>query len=215
MKLTTRLHLVPWLTWLQRILFCAKAPTSFQVFPIFPISSSTVLLHVLLDPPLLRRPWGFQLRTCLSIACGSFLKVFPIHCHLLSFVCWIAGFSFAICQRCSFEINSGQKILKFLLKHLEHSLYGLPSLTSIQENWLNIGRTNSHFCYDRYLFSFRYSGQLYEQAHIRNKRDERAWRKGTKKGTAISLKTSINTRRWPNWAETCCVILKFKCDFKV
>jgi imidazoleglycerol phosphate dehydratase HisB len=29
-----------------------------------------------------------------------------------------------------------------------------------------------------------------------------------KKGTAISLKTSINTRRWPNWAETCCVILK-------
>jgi hypothetical protein len=36
-----------------------------------------------------------------------------------------------------------------------------------------------------------------------------------KKGTAISLKTSINTRRWPNWAETCCVILKFKCDFKI
>jgi hypothetical protein len=35
-------------------------------------------------------------------------------------------------------------------------------------------------------------------------------KKELKKGTAISLKTSINTRRWPNWAETCCVILKFK-----
>jgi hypothetical protein len=35
-------------------------------------------------------------------------------------------------------------------------------------------------------------------------------KKESKKGTAISLKTSINTRRWPNWAETCCVILKFK-----
>jgi hypothetical protein len=31
-----------------------------------------------------------------------------------------------------------------------------------------------------------------------------------KKGTEISFKTSINTRRWPNWAETCCVILNFK-----
>jgi hypothetical protein len=29
-------------------------------------------------------------------------------------------------------------------------------------------------------------------------------KKEPKKGTVISLKTSINTRRWPNWAETCC-----------
>jgi hypothetical protein len=35
-------------------------------------------------------------------------------------------------------------------------------------------------------------------------------KKEPKKGTAISLKTSINTRKWPNSAETCCVILKFK-----
>jgi hypothetical protein len=41
-------------------------------------------------------------------------------------------------------------------------------------------------------------------------------KKEPKKGTAISLKTSINTWRWPNWAETCCVVLKFKvCDFKI
>jgi hypothetical protein len=38
---------------LHRILFWAKAPISFQVFPTFLISSSTVLLHVLLGlPPL-------------------------------------------------------------------------------------------------------------------------------------------------------------------
>jgi hypothetical protein len=49
-----------------------------------------------------------------------------------------------------------------------------------------------------------------EQAHTRNKGTNEHDKKEPKKGTAISLKTSINTRRWPNWAEICCVILKFK-----
>jgi hypothetical protein len=41
---------------LKQILFWAKAPIYFQLFPTFPISSFTALFHVLLDLPLLRRP---------------------------------------------------------------------------------------------------------------------------------------------------------------
>jgi hypothetical protein len=59
----------------------------------------------------------------------------------------------------------------------------------------------------------------YKQARQQQRTGTHKKQKGTnehdkkeqkKKGTAISLETSINTRRWPNWAETCCVILKFK-----
>jgi hypothetical protein len=67
---------------LHRILFSAKAVTSFQVFPTFPVSS-TLPLRVLLGLPPLRRPWGLQLRTCVSLACGS----------LKAAICCIIGLS--------------------------------------------------------------------------------------------------------------------------
>jgi hypothetical protein len=65
--------------------------TSIPGLSYFPISSTTVLLHILLGLSLLRCPWGFQLRTCLSFACEYILKVCPI--HFLSLICWIICFS--------------------------------------------------------------------------------------------------------------------------
>jgi hypothetical protein len=97
---------------LQRILFWAKAPISFQVFVTFPISSrSTVLLLVLLSLPLLRRHWGgggipiFNL----FIICESFLKVCLIHSHFISLI-----FSFSSILR-FFDAN----IENVLLQHLQ------------------------------------------------------------------------------------------------
>jgi hypothetical protein len=111
---------------LQLILFWAKALLLFQVFPTFPVSSSLVLLHSLLCLPPLRRLWGFQLRACLSVACGPFLKACPIiHCHFLPSSCW-----FLFCHLP--EMLGGYSFL------LRVSICWPPLWSSSQSSWLQI-----------------------------------------------------------------------------
>jgi hypothetical protein len=59
-----------------------------------------------------------SLPSSLRVPIENFSLYRPLYFHILSFVCWIIGFSFPICQRCPFKIVSGQKILKILLMHL-------------------------------------------------------------------------------------------------
>jgi hypothetical protein len=65
----------------------------------------------------------------------------------------------------------------------------------------------SHIAISLPLFFSVFCAQKTQETKGTNEHDKKEQKK---KGTAISLKTSINTRRWPNWAETRCVILKFK-----
>jgi hypothetical protein len=65
--------------------------------------------------------------------------------------------------------------------------------TCFNLNWPNLWVTNRQ-------------GNNEEQAHMRNKgTNEHDW-----KETAVSLETSINTWRWPIWAETCSGFKDFK-----
>ena len=79
--------------------------TSFHDLPVFLISSSIVLRHVLSILPLLLYPWGFQSNAVFSIAPPSLRNVCPIPFHFL-FI-WISiGFCLVILHSSSFVILS-------------------------------------------------------------------------------------------------------------
>jgi hypothetical protein len=63
--------------------------TSFHDLPVFLISSSIVLHHVLFGLPLLLYLWGFQSYVVFSIAPASLRNVCPIKFHFLLFI-WIS-----------------------------------------------------------------------------------------------------------------------------
>jgi len=80
--------------------------TSFHDLPVFLISSSIVLRHVLFGLPLLLYPWGFKSNAVFSIAPASLRNVCPSQFHFLLFV-WISiGFCLMILHSSSFVILS-------------------------------------------------------------------------------------------------------------
>jgi len=92
--------------------------TSFHDLPVFLISSSIVLCHVLFGLPLLLYPWGFQSNAVFSIAPASLHNVCPIQFHFLLFI-WISiGFCLVILHSSSFVILSVHFIFIICLKHL-------------------------------------------------------------------------------------------------
>jgi len=75
--------------------------TSFHDLPVFPISSSIVLRHVLFGLPLLLYPWGFQSNAVFSIAPASLRNVCPIQFLFLLFI-WISvGICLVSMRRCT------------------------------------------------------------------------------------------------------------------
>jgi len=92
--------------------------TSFHDLPVFLISSSIALRHVLFSLPLLLYPWGFQSNAGFSIAPVSLRNVCQIKFHFLLFI-WISvGFFLVILHSSSFVILSVHFILIIRLKHL-------------------------------------------------------------------------------------------------
>jgi len=92
--------------------------TSFHYLPVFLISSSIVLHHVLISLPLLLYPWGFQSNAVFSIAPPPLCNVCPIQFHFLLFI-WISiGFCLVILHSSSFVILSVHFIFIIRLKHL-------------------------------------------------------------------------------------------------
>jgi len=61
---------------------------SFQVWPAFDGSLSTILLWLFLGWPWFLFPWGFHLSACLVILLMGFLRVCPIQPHLRLLI-WI------------------------------------------------------------------------------------------------------------------------------
>jgi hypothetical protein len=63
--------------------------TSFHDLPVFLVSSSIVLHHVLFGLPFLLHPRGFQSNAVFSIAPVSLCNVCPMQFHFLLFI-WIS-----------------------------------------------------------------------------------------------------------------------------
>jgi hypothetical protein len=91
---------------------------SFHNLPVFLISSSVVLRHLLFSLPLLLHPWGFQSNAGFSISPASFRNVCQIQFHFLLFI-WISiGFCLVILLSSSFVILSVHFMFIIRLKHL-------------------------------------------------------------------------------------------------
>jgi len=92
--------------------------TSFHDLPMLPISSSTVLRHILFGLPVRLYPWGFQSNAVFSIGPASLHNVCPIQFHFLLFI-WISiGFYSVILHNPLFVIFSVHFIFIIRLKHL-------------------------------------------------------------------------------------------------
>jgi hypothetical protein len=96
----------------------AKPLTLFHDLPVFLISSSIVLRHVLFGLPFLLYCWGIQSNAVFSIVPASLRNVCLIQFHFLLFI-WISiGFSLVILHSSSFVILSVYFIFIIHLKHL-------------------------------------------------------------------------------------------------
>ena len=76
---------------LQHTRFWAASHAPFQL-SFWALSSASVSrLQLLQGRPLLRFPWGFQLRACRVMLAGGFLSVWPIQPHFLWRICLASG----------------------------------------------------------------------------------------------------------------------------
>jgi len=92
--------------------------TSFHDLPVFRISSSICLRHVLFGLPLLLYPWGFQSNAGFSFAPASSPNMCPIQFHFILFI-WISigyGALIELCKwMCLLYPKNGISKTKFLL----------------------------------------------------------------------------------------------------
>ena len=87
-----------------------------------PAPLSILLLHSFLGIPLLRCPWGFQLKTYICVSDGSFLSARKIHFRTAT------DFSCSRLNSSSFEIKSGQKVFN-IDSHNKQQLFLWTALT--------------------------------------------------------------------------------------
>ena len=93
----------------QHVRSCASS--WFQLQPVWQSSASRSLLQVFLGLPLLRFPWGFQVRAWRVMLVGGFLRVCPIHLHLCFFISSFTSSCHVLYQRSLLLMVSSQKIL--------------------------------------------------------------------------------------------------------
>ena len=95
---------------LQRTRFWAASHAPFQL-SFWALSSASVSrLQLLQGRPLLRFPWGFQLRACLVMLAGGFLSVWPIQPHFLWRICLASGSCPARSHKSVLLILSGHRM---------------------------------------------------------------------------------------------------------
>jgi hypothetical protein len=88
--------------------------TTLQLFPFSNASLWTDLHHVRLGLPLLLFPCWLQSKASLSMASFPFLIVCPIQVHFRLFICMDISVFPVLLQSSSFEITSGQWIVRIL-----------------------------------------------------------------------------------------------------
>ena len=107
---------------LQHTRFWAASHAPFQL-SFWALSSASVSrLQLLQGRPLLRFPWGFQLRACCVMLAGGFLSVWPIQPHFLWRICLASGSCPARSHKSVLLILSGHRMPRIrrrqvLIKH--------------------------------------------------------------------------------------------------
>ena len=95
---------------LQHTRFWAASHAPFQL-SFWALSSASVSrLQLLQGQPLLRFPWGFQLRACRVMLAGGFLSVWPIQPHFLWRICLASGSCPARSHKSVLLILSGHRM---------------------------------------------------------------------------------------------------------
>ena len=82
------------------------------------MSSFTDLLQLLLGHPLFLLPWGFHDKACLVVQETGFLRVCPIHLHLLLIISVSILSCPVLLQISSFVVLSCHLVFRILLKQL-------------------------------------------------------------------------------------------------
>ena len=108
---------------LQRTRFWAASHAPFQL-SFWALSSASVSrLQLLQGRPLLRFPWGFQLRACLVMLAGGFLSVWPIQPHFLWRICLASGSCPARSHKSVLLILSGHRMSRIRRRPLMPSTF--------------------------------------------------------------------------------------------
>ena len=122
---------------LQRTRFWAASHAPFQL-SFWALSSASVSrLQLLQGRPLLRFPWGFQLRACLVMLAGGFLSVWPIQPHFLWRICLASG---------SCPARSHKSVLLILSGHRMPRIRRRQVLTKHWIFWCNPNNINAARC---------------------------------------------------------------------
>jgi hypothetical protein len=111
--------------------FDASAFTSPHVLLWCPISSYTVLFHVVSGRPLLRVPCGCQSSACFSMVSSHFLSLWPIHLHFRLLIRVSTGSSPASSSSSSVLIFSCQWIFRIFLRHLLMKVWSFLLITVV------------------------------------------------------------------------------------
>lgn len=89
----------------QRALSWAALSISLQVWPVFVKSASKSRRQVFLGLPLFRFPCGFHFSACLVMLFAGFLRVCPIHPHLLRRISSSTGIWLVRCHRSACQLT--------------------------------------------------------------------------------------------------------------
>ena len=125
---------------LQRTRFWAASHAPFQL-SFWALSSASVSrLQLLQGRPLLRFPWGFQLRACLVMLAGGFLSVWPIQPHFLWRICLASGSCPARSHKSVLLILSGHRMPRIRRRQVltKHCIFWVVPLC--------LSKTASVFC---------------------------------------------------------------------
>ena len=114
---------------LQHTRFWAASHAPFQL-SFWALSSASVSrLQLLQGRPLLRFPWGIQLRACRVMLAGGFLSVWPIQPHFLWGICLASG---------SCPARSHKSVLLILYGHRMPRIRRRQVLTKHWIFWCNV-----------------------------------------------------------------------------
>ena len=131
----------------QRVRSCASLSSWLQLQPVSRDSASRSLLHVFCGLPLLRFPWGLQVRAWRVMLVGGFLRVYPIHLHLRFFISSSTSSCPVLCQRSLWLMIYGHKIFSIF-----HIIYWREFMNEKTQT----GFTGYTFLTEKNIMTFRY-----------------------------------------------------------
>ena len=119
---------------LQALLSWARDSAPLRVSLRASSSFVSCLLHVVFGRPLFLLPCGFHFKAYFAMESLSFLNVWPSHLNLRCFICWEILGCLVFSHSDWFEITSGQKMCRILLRHFLMKVWSLLSNFSVRKH---------------------------------------------------------------------------------